>query len=389
MKKLLFISSRPIFPIIGGDQIRTFQSLRLLCQHFQIHIVIITSQKETEEVNLQYLKYGSYTSFKISKWKHFMNSLRFIFNRLPIQVNYYYFRKIQKYIDSIISSYDLVFCNNIRTSEYVRKYSELDKIIDYVDAISMNYEKARFHAAGLMNWIYNIDYHRCMNYESIILKEFQGASIISSVDKQYILSHSVVNKDICIVGNMVECNKTKYVCNRESNKIVFVGKMNYEPNILAVCNFVKYIYPIIKKVKPDLIFYIVGASPCKTVLNLDNSSDIIVTGFVPNVDIFFATASIVVAPMLSGAGIQNKIIQAMSLEACVVTTSIGAEGLSILDNEISIIDGNENIAQEIIRLLNNKLEREDMGRKAKLYVETHLTFEAISQQFNQLISPFQ
>ena len=44
---------------------------------------------------------------------------------------------------------------------------------------------------------------------------------------------------------------------------------------------------------------------------------------------------------------------------------------------------------EIIRLLNNKLEREDMGRKAKLYVETHLTFEAISQQFNQLISPFQ
>ena len=79
----------------------------------------------------------------------------------------------------------------------------------------------------------------------------------------------------------------------------------------------------------------------------------------------------------------------MSLEACVVTTSIGAEGLSILDNEISIIDGNENIAQEIIRLLNNKLEREDMGRKAKLYVETHLTFEAISQQFNQLISPFQ
>lgn len=388
MKKILFISSRPIFPIMGGDQIRTFQSLRLLHQYFHVDIISIIPNEEPADIVAQYLEYGNYTSFKISKWRHWINALKFLINDLPIQVNYYYSKKVQQYIDCNIHTYEVVYCNNLRTSEYVRKYMGINKIIDFVDAISMNYEKARFKTSGVMRLIYNIDYHRCMRYESLLLNEFQTASVISSIDAQYILSHTGLKKEICIVGNMVECREKSKCVDKKKNAIVFVGKMSYEPNITAVCNFARNIFPKIKKQNADLVFYIVGATPDRSVLKLDNSKDIIVTGFVTDVNESFETASIVIAPMLSGAGIQNKIIQAMSLGCCVVTTTIGAEGLMIHNNEISIMDGNDNIANEIIRLLQNDLEREEMGKKAVAYVKANLTHKAVAKQFYQLISPF-
>lgn len=117
MKKLLFISSRPIYPIVGGDQIRTAQCLEFLRLYFDVHVIIIGSDENLSRPD----NYGSYKYFQNSKLQHLFQALNFVLNDLPIQVNYYYNKKVQKYIDSIIHSFDVVFCNNLRTAQYVRK----------------------------------------------------------------------------------------------------------------------------------------------------------------------------------------------------------------------------------------------------------------------------
>lgn len=384
MKNLLFISSRPIFPIVGGDQIRTFQSLRFLKRYFNIHIVIITPTDVSEEILSKYKEYGFCRYFKISKVEHFLCAMKFIGNNLPIQVNYYYSKKVQKYVDSIINDYDAVFCNNIRTAEYFRRYSHVNRIIDFVDAISMNYEKARLHANLLMKIVYNIDYNRCKVYESYLLQEFERASVISDIDKRYILRNSTIKKEIQVIGNMAEVSEC--LQETDAHNLVFIGKMSYSPNVLAVKKFVNKVLPLIREELPDTTFYIVGASPSKDLLKLHNNDSVIVTGFVEDINEYLDLASIVVAPMLSGAGIQNKIIQAMGRGKCVVTTSIGAEGLAIKD-EIAIENSDKNMAEKIIFLLNNKDIRTSMGQAAKEYVKKHLSFDAISQQFHVLIAP--
>lgn len=130
----------------------------------------------------------------MSKVDHFVSAMRFLYNSLPIQVNYYYSKKVQNYIDSIINDYDVVYCNNLRTAEYFRRHTSVSRVIDFVDAISMNYEKARKHANLLMKVVYNIDYHRCKIYESLLLQEFDNAAVISDIDKDYILRNSKVKK---------------------------------------------------------------------------------------------------------------------------------------------------------------------------------------------------
>lgn len=185
--KALFISSRPIFPIVGGDQIRTAQQLTFLSQRYDVDVVY--QSVDTNDVLIKDFipSVGKVTKFKVSKKKCWLQTLRFLFNRLPLQVNYYYNIAMRRYIDSCVEKYDLVFCNNIRTAEYVRNNKNVFKVIDFVDAISMNYDKARHQSKGIKRLLYQIDHRRCGNYEQCVLRDFDRCAVISDVDKQYIL----------------------------------------------------------------------------------------------------------------------------------------------------------------------------------------------------------
>lgn len=189
MKKILFISSRPIYPIVGGDQIRTAQQLEFLVKRFKVDVIYQAELfwEQKEPINKYLPSVNKVVCFNLPKWKSYLYTLRFLFNNLPLQVNYYYDDRIQRYLEKHYLEYEFVFCNNIRTAEYVRNLVGIRKFIDFVDAISMNYEKAQKQAHGLKRLIYNIDYKRCLRYEQQILSSFDSCAIISEIDKQYIL----------------------------------------------------------------------------------------------------------------------------------------------------------------------------------------------------------
>lgn len=192
--------------------------------------------------------------------------------------------------------------------------------------------------------------------------------------------------NIYTVGNFVKIPAEEDLCRHEhSNELIFVGKMNYEPNVVAVKFFAEEVFPILKPEFPELKFTIVGAHPDKRVTALAESSGIEVTGFVDSIKPYFNKAAIVVAPMLTGAGIQNKIIQAMSYGCCVATTSIGAEGLSIQHDEIAIVNTVDEWITAISLLLNSPERRKQMGGSARQYVIENLSPEVISRQFWQFI----
>lgn len=195
-----------------------------------------------------------------------------------------------------------------------------------------------------------------------------------------------MGKEIFIVGNKVDLPKDNDISVHDSeNVLLFVGKMNYEPNVVAVTSFVERIFPKLKDVFKNIRFMIVGAHPDKRVQNLAKDPQVEVTGFVKELEPYFQHATIVVAPMLTGAGIQNKIIQAMSYACCVVTTPIGAEGLDILNNELAIFPNEDDMTQGIIDLLRDREQRVKMGMSARKYVMDNLSKEVVATQFWRFI----
>lgn len=381
MKKALFISSRPLYPLIGGEKIRTAQALQHISKLYKVDVICESTEKEYE---LGYLsKYiNKYFHFYIPKYKNYLWTLRFLFNKDPLQVNYYYSKDIQRLIDKIINEYDIVFCNNIRTTKYLLKHNNVIRYADFVDSIAMNYQRAKNESKGLKKLMYTIDAKRCTNYERYIYHTFNRCSVISEIDRKYILNGEN-QENIDIIYNFVKLPNPKNVSEKPYT-LSFIGNMRYDPNIIAVRNFVNNIFPTILQKYPNTKFYIVGANPTKEILSL-HSNNVIVTGFVEEVEIYMQQSSIVVAPMLTGAGLQNKILQAMALKCCVVTTTIGAEGLHINNEELAIADGNNNIADAIISLLDDKIKRHNMGEKAYNYIKQNFSEEKVYKKFEQFI----
>lgn len=386
-KKMLFISSKKPFPIQDGAAIRTMQMYRMLSEFFDIDMVYCSNDKQACNVipeNTFNIKRCN--SFYVPKWKSLIQTAIALFSKTPLQCAYFFSKKMDKFIKSRIDSYDYVFCNNLRTSIYVLKGAKCDRWIDFVDAISMNYNGAASKKHFPINLLYKEESRRLLNMEIRIASNFNKALIISDIDLGYINSHSANIADkIMVVPNSVEI-PDESIHQYNNHNIVFVGSMFYEPNIIAVTTFAKKIFPLIVNKLPNAKFYIVGNRPADKVKKLA-SDNIIVTGFVNDPKEYLRRSNIVVAPMFSGAGVQNKILEAMSMGCCVVTTTIGAEGLGSISNgqEIIIKDNYGEMAFEIIRLLSNRQERQVIGARAKDYVMNNFSYNKVFQTFTERV----
>lgn len=191
---------------------------------------------------------------------------------------------------------------------------------------------------------------------------------------------------LCLVGNYVEIPDQEEINNGgDGSTITFIGKMDYEPNILAVQYFSKEIFPQIRQRYPEVKFLIIGAKPEKRVLELSSIAGVEVTGYVDSVIPYIQATSVVVAPMQSGSGIQNKIIQAMAYGCCTVTTPVGAEGLNVDESGLTVCSDTNSWIHTLLTLLDNKSIRIEKGQISRMYVEKNMSKDIIRKQFRNFI----
>lgn len=383
--RVLVINSKTLLPNIDGATIRSNQMLRMLALTCEVDVVYTCSkQTEPQDISPLYAYCRHVVGFTTSRLAMILRGCLGLLSGKPLQCAYFYSPAAQCYIDEHIAEYDFIFCNNIRAAQYITGRN-CRKVIDYVDALSMRYRKEIDNVGLIKKLVFGIEYKRLTRYETKVFNEFDGHFIISDIDRQYIIHNApAIGKDIFVINNSTELRPA--VAQNDKRNLVFVGSMYYDPNIVAVTAFAHRVMPEIEKVHPDAKFYIVGTRPALSVRKLA-SDNVIVTGFVDSPQQYLADATLVVVPMISGAGVQNKILEAMSMGCCVVTTTIGAEGLDNIVNgqDIVICKDYEKLASEITALIDDRQRREDIGRNARIYIENNLTFEIVAGQFTDCL----
>jgi glycosyltransferase involved in cell wall biosynthesis len=138
-----------------------------------------------------------------------------------------------------------------------------------------------------------------------------------------------------------------------AHRIVFTGLMSHAPNCDAAAYFAREVFPAVRAQLPDAEFYVVGKHPSPEVRALGSLPGVTVTGGVPDTRPYLAEAAVVVVPLRFGSGVRNKILEAWGLEKCVVSTSLGAEGLQYQDGiHLAIADDTPAMIATVLRALN-------------------------------------
>jgi polysaccharide biosynthesis protein PslH len=167
--------------------------------------------------------------------------------------------------------------------------------------------------------------------------------------------------------------------------IVFVGAMSFPPNVAAIRWFVDEVLPGLRSGRPDVTVTIVGRDPAPGVLALAEDPAITVTGAVDDVRRFLARAAVVIAPMVSGSGIKNKILEAMAMQRPIVATSLAAEGVAATPGlDLLVADGPAAFGAAIESLFADPDRAAAIAIAGRALVEARYTWEACAARYAAL-----
>jgi glycosyltransferase involved in cell wall biosynthesis len=171
---------------------------------------------------------------------------------------------------------------------------------------------------------------------------------------------------------------------RDPQTMLFYGTLSYFPNLDGLLFFLREVMPILRRKNPELRLRIVGASPPEALRRYE-SPDVTFTGFVPDLRVELERAGVVVAPLRIGGGTRLKVLEAMAMAAPLVSTTLGAEGLSVTHGrELLLADTAESFASEIVRVLSDKELATELGRGGRRLVEQSYDWRASARALDAL-----
>lgn len=376
--KIVVLLSRFPYPLEKGDKLRAYYQLKELAKKHTVILCALTDEhvsaankSEIEKLSIQV------HLFKLKKPLLYWNTLKQFFSQQPYQTGYFFQRAIQHKIHRLIDleKPDHIYCQLVRTTEYVKNIHHIPKTLDYMDALSKGMYRRAEISSGLKKRLYLIEGKRLAEYENRIFDYFNNHTIISAQDRAFI-SHPQ-NGKITIVENGISEDFSNYpVSQTRKFDLVFTGNMNYPPNIECAVYLVEQIYPLLLPDFPELKIMLSGASPNQRVLDLAQPGKIEVTGWVDDIRTSYAQGKLFVAPLFIGTGLQNKLLEAMAMGLPAITTPLANNALkAIHQDSIFIASSPSEFASAIADLLQNTDQYQKLSINGKNFVNQHFNWQ--------------
>jgi glycosyltransferase involved in cell wall biosynthesis len=170
-----------------------------------------------------------------------------------------------------------------------------------------------------------------------------------------------------------------------------MGTLYYPPNADGIRWFVGEVFPLIRSKVPGVTLTIIGKNPPSDFLKLaeDKSNGIVVTGFVPELDPYFAESALAVIPVRAGGGMRVRILEAFARAMPVVTTTVGLEGIQAEPGkDVLVADTPTDFANEVCRVLDDKLLQNKLATNGRLLVESKYDWQVTLKHLESVYHQF-
>jgi glycosyltransferase involved in cell wall biosynthesis len=382
LKVLILVPFAP-FDQTGGC-IRLLEELKYMSQHYNVVLVTFLYSKQDIVKVKAFEKYPDLCVFVIDDEKGGVES-----EEIPKSVQKKKSLRMENSLKELsIIKFDWVIFNFIYMAQYRKLFPDSFTILAEHNIESELVIKSDAHETynnGLQDEIVldelfsgnNNEYKLLSEYENKFWPAFNLRTVVSEVDYEIIRKRCPTGKSI-IVPNGADISNIKLLDIKAVPRLLFMGSLNYYPNIDAVHYFMEEIMKHIWEQNPAVEFWIAGKSPGKSIRGLDDNSRVRVIPSPPDMNIIAAECCLSVVPLRLGSGTRIKILNSMAMGMPVVSTSLGAEGLMVRNRENIILeDEPAKFAGAVLELLNDSLLWEKLRSNGRLLVEEHYDWDTI------------
>lgn len=390
--KILWVKSDFLHPTTKGGQIRTLEMLRRLRLRHKVHYVAFVGS-DSDEALRRSSEYCEQT-YPIAHRIPSHRSLRFawqlvqgLISKLPVAVARYRSAAMRRMLDELLKTeqFDIVVCDfpipavNLRQPQtYILFQHNVETIIwrRHAETAKSPLRRAYFQQQA----------RKMLAYEQSVCRTAQHVIAVSELDAR-LMREMFGLPEVSYVDTGVDIAHFAPQPSPPKADLVFVGSMDWLPNIDGVQYFVRSVLPFIRQTRPDCSLTVVGRDPSPEILALAAAdARIKVTGTVPDVRPYLWGSAVSIVPLRIGGGTRLKIYESMAARTAVVSTTTGAEGL-IIDppHNIRIADSPEDFAAQCIELLQNEDARQQQVESAWQMVALRFSWDVIARQFEEIL----
>ncbi len=390
--RILFICHRFPFPPNRGGKIRPFQMIRHLSKK---HSVVVASLAHTEEELEQGVGLEQHCQATIvevvpssSRWLRASGKLA---SKAPSSAAYFWSPRLDRRIREAWSTqkFDAVMVHCAFVAQYAMRLQGAFRILDFGDMDSAKwFDYAQFRGFPL-SLGYKIEALKLRRFEREAARSFDRCTVTTNGEWEEYQTMGVPTP-CSVLPNGVDAEyfhpHSSSPPSSEAPVIVFLGRMDYFPNIDGISEFARNIFPHIRTSIPNAELRIVGSNPSANVRSLEQFPGVTVTGHVPDVRPYLAEATVAIAPLRIARGTQNKVLECMAAGVPVVSSPQAARGIQAIPGEhLLVAEDTLSFASQVVEVIRNAELRSRLAALGRRQVLTTHSWAASMKLLDELL----
>jgi glycosyltransferase involved in cell wall biosynthesis len=393
-RRVLFVAPQVPFPLDTGGKIRTFYQLKALSERFAVDLLALDAAREIEdplwrEVEGRLGGVWSAPREGLRRRGALLAAARGLVGPLPYPVEKYRSAQAAMMIEELSAGgrYDAVHFDSLHTFRFAGSVrGGARKVLDEHNVEALILERmAKVEGSWAKRRLIEGQARRTARFERESAARADRVLLCSQEDLALLAAQGAPRERLEVIPNGVDVGRFSREGLGEGAAsaapyVMFLGSLDWWPNVDGIMWFLETTWPQIHAANPGLRCKIVGRNSPPS-LSRRSQAGVEVLGGVPDVRPWIAGCAAFVVPLRVGGGTRLKILEALSMEAAVISTRVGAEGIAVEEGrELLLADEPGEIARAVARVCGDAALARGLGWRGRRLVEDRYSWAAIGRR---------